>query len=86
MLKNSFDYIPVLDCKEITVLWISNVTTSVKGVFDWNPSLDFVVTRWMGGSGDSNLFPSSWVERSLHAKFQLDRLPGSGSYLTFSPV
>ena len=22
---------------------------------------------------------SSWVERSLHAKFQLPRLPGSGS-------
>ena len=35
-----------------------------------------------GGSGDPNFFldiSSSWVERSLHAKFQLPRLPRSGS-------
>ena len=35
-----------------------------------------------GGSGDPNFFldiSSSWIERSLHAKFQLSRLPRSGS-------
>ena len=39
------------------------------------------LTLW-GGAGDPNFvldISSSWVERSLHAKFQLPRLPRSGS-------
>ena len=41
-----------------------------------------------GGEGAQIMSPnyfldisSSWVERSFHAKFQLPRLPGSGSFM-----
>jgi hypothetical protein len=42
------------------------------------------LTLFWGGGGQVPPFflshiSSSWVERSLHAKFQLPRLPGSGS-------
>ena len=38
----------------------------------------------VGGSGDPNFFldiSSSWVEISLHAKFQLPSMSGSGSFM-----
>ena len=42
------------------------------------------LTLFLGASGNPYLFldiSSSWVERSLHAKFQLPRLPGSGGLI-----
>ena len=62
---------------QISASWVAwSETTS----FRLNPI--FYIFFFGGGSGDPNFFLdiySSWVERSLHAKFQLPRLPRSGS-------
>ena len=59
---------------QISVSWVA-----------WSETTSFRLNPILGGvSGDPNFFldiSSSWVERSLHAKFQLPRLPGSGSIM-----
>jgi hypothetical protein len=55
------------------------------GRFLKSPHLEAkVFCGYGGGLDDPNLFldiSSSWVKRSFHAKFQLPRLPGSGSLM-----